>query len=61
MMQRDVTALQLHDGQSSGVIDGGLSDGLLPTERIAIYVQNNGVAKTSLTEVRFAGTVYSYI
>ena len=57
---RDITALQLHDGQLSGVIDGGLNNGLLPTERIAIYVQNNGVAKASLTEVRFAGTVYNY-
>ena len=57
---RDVTVLQLHDGQPSGVIDGGLNDGLLPTERIAIYIQNNGVSKASLTEVRFAGTVYNY-
>jgi flagellin-like protein len=57
---RDVAALQLHDGQTSGVVDGVLNDGLVPTERIAIYVQNQGVAKASLTEVRFAGTVYNY-
>ncbi len=57
---RDVTELQLHDGQGSNVVDGALSDGLLPTERIAIYVQNNSVGKTTLSEVRFAGTVYTY-
>ncbi len=57
---RDVTEMQLHDGQGTNVIDGALSNGLLPTERIAIYVQNNSVGKTTLSEVRFAGTVYSY-
>ena len=57
---RDVTELQLHDGQGSGVLDGALNNGLLPTERVAVYVQNQGVAKASLTEVRFAGNVYTY-
>ena len=57
---RDVTELQLHDGQGSGVLDGALNNGLLPTERVAVYVQNQGVAKASLTEVRFAGNVYNY-
>ncbi len=57
---RDVAEMQLHDGQGSNVVDGALSDGLLPTERIAIYVQNNSVGKTTLSEVRLAGTVYTY-
>jgi len=57
---RDVAEMQLHDGQGSNVVDGVLSDGLLPTERIAIYVQNNSVGKTTLSEVRLAGTVYTY-
>ncbi len=57
---RDITALQIHDGLLSGVVDGAANDGLLPTERIAIYVQNQGVSKVTLTEVRFAGTTYDY-
>ena len=57
---RDITALQLHDGLGSGVTDGIANDGLNPTERVAVYIQNQGVAKVSLTEVRFSGTTYTY-
>ncbi|MCV0430197.1 archaellin/type IV pilin N-terminal domain-containing protein [Nitrosopumilus sp.] len=62
----DVTNLQLHDG---GLIDqqaiptvlsGGANDGLLTGERVAIYVTNQGVSQAALTEVRFAGSVYTY-
>ena len=62
----DVTNLQMHDG---GLIDqqavpsvfsGNANDGLLTGERVAIYVTNQGVSQASLTEVRFAGAVYTY-
>ena len=57
---RDITTLQYHDGQPSGATDGAPNDGLLPTERLMIYVQNQGVSKVTLTEVRLAGSVYTY-
>lgn len=62
----DVVNLQLHDGslieQSAvpAVFSGNANDGLLTGERVAIYVTNQGVAQASLTEVRFAGAVYTY-
>lgn len=57
----DGAALKLHDGQSTGtIVTGGPGDGLLAGERIAIYVQNQGVNKVTLGEIRFAGSVYQY-
>jgi flagellin-like protein len=62
----DVTNLQLHDGslieQSAvpAVFSGVANDGLLTGERVAIYVTNQGVSQAALTEVRFAGSVYTY-
>ena len=64
----DVTNLQLHDGSltdNSGgglgaITDGVASNGLLTGERVAVYVTNQGVSQAALTEVRFAGTVYTY-
>lgn len=62
----DVDNLQLHDGSlidqqgTQTVFSGAPNDGLLTGERVAIYVTNQGVAQASLTEVRFAGSVYTY-
>ena len=62
----DVTNLQLHDGslieQSAvpAVFSGVANNGLLTGERVAIYVTNQGVSQAALTEVRFAGSVYTY-
>jgi len=62
----DVANLQLHDGSLTDnagiptIADGATNNGLLTGERIAIYVTNQGVAAAALTEVRFAGSVYSY-
>ena len=62
----DVSNLQLHDGslieQSAVplVFSGIASDGLKTGERVAVYVTNQGVSQAALTEVRFAGTVYTY-
>ena len=62
----DVDNLQLHDG---GLVDqqtpvtvfsGNPNDELLTGERIAVYVVNQGVGQAALTEVRFAGAVYTY-
>ena len=30
-------------------------------ERVAIYVQNNGVSKATLSELRFGGIVYDFV
>ena len=62
----DVTNLQLHDGslieQSAvpAVFSGVANDGLLTGERVAVYVTNQGVSQAALTEVRFAGSIYTY-
>ena len=62
----DVTNLQLHDGSlieqsaTPAVFSGVANDGLLTGERVAIYVTNQGVSQAALTEVRFAGAVYTY-
>ncbi|MFB5632990.1 MAG: archaellin/type IV pilin N-terminal domain-containing protein [Nitrosopumilus sp.] len=63
----DVTNLQLHDGSlidqqtTPNVLSGVANNGLLTGERVAVYVTNQGVAQASLTEVRFAGSVYNYV
>lgn len=62
----DVSNLQLHDGSlidqqaAPTVLSGVANDGLRTGERIAIYVTNQGVSQAALTEVRFAGSVYTY-
>jgi len=63
----DVTLLTLHDGSLTdqtpvpAIFDGAANDGLLTGERIAVYVTNHSVSPVALTEVRFAGSVYTYI
>jgi len=58
----DGAALEIHDGVDSGVAQGAAAnDGLLADDRIAIYLQNNSVQKVTLSEIRFAGTVYSFV
>ena len=56
----DGAILQLHDGNPTLVATGAAGDGLLTGERIAIYVQNQGVNKVTLGEIRFAGSVYDF-
>ncbi len=62
----DVNNLQLHDGSLieqtaiPAVFSGLASNGLLTGERVAVYVTNQGVSQASLTEVRFAGSIYTY-
>ncbi len=58
----DGLVLQMHDGLDSGVDQGLLgNDGLIPGDRIAVYIQNNSVQKVTLSEIRFAGTVYTFV
>jgi len=63
----DVSLLTLHDGSLTDqtpvptIFDGAANDGLLTGERIAVYVTNHSVSPVALTEVRFAGSVYTYI
>jgi archaeal type IV pilus assembly protein PilA len=62
---RDSDVLSLHDGQASGpaatLPQGLASNGLITGERIAVYLQNNSVQKITLSEVRLAGSVYSFV
>jgi len=56
----DGATLLVHDG--SAYAAGNLAgNGLVTGEEVAIYVQNNGVGKATLGEIRFAGSVYAYI
>ena len=63
----DVDNLQLHDGGLldqqliQTVLSGDPNNGLLTGERVAVYVVNQGVSSAALTEVRFAGSVYTYV
>jgi flagellin-like protein len=58
----DGAVLEIHDGVDSGVAQGAATnDGLLAGERIAVYLQNNSVQKVTLSEVRFAGTEYTFV
>jgi len=63
----DVQNLILHDGiltddsLPATIFDGAANDGLRTGERIAVYVTNHSVSPVALTEVRFAGTVYTYV
>ncbi len=57
----DGAALQLHNGLDSGVIQGVVDNTLAPGERVGVYIQNNSVQKVTLSEIRFAGTVYTFI
>jgi flagellin-like protein len=62
----DVQNLVLHDGILTDdsvlatIFDGAAGDGLKTGERIAVYITNHSVSPVSLTEVRFAGSVYVY-
>ena len=58
----DGAVLEIHDGVDSGVAQGATAnDGLLAGERIAVYLQNNSVQKVTLSEVRFAGSEYTFV
>jgi len=57
----DGATLQIHDGTTPVILQGAAGDGLLAGERVAIYLQNNGVSKTTLSELRFGGTVYDFV
>ena len=56
----DGAALKLHDGGITTALTGLAGNGLTTGERVAVYVQNQGVNKVTLGEIRFAGSVYSY-
>ena len=57
----DGTTLQLHNGLGSGVVQGQTDGALAAGERIAVYIQNNSVGKVTLSEIRFAGAVYTFV
>jgi flagellin-like protein len=57
----DGTTMKIHDGTTPATLKGATGDGLAIGERVAVYVQNNGVSKATLSEVRLGGTVYSFV
>jgi len=57
---RDGTALLAHDGVDLTATSGTTGLGLETGEHVGVYVQNQGVTKATLGEVRFGGTVYSF-
>ena len=58
---RDATQLTLHDGQPvAGLAGSNSTNGLVAGERIAVYLKNDSVQKVTLSEVRFAGEVYTF-
>ena len=57
----DGTTMKIHDGTTPATLKGATGDGLAIGERVAVYVQNNGVSKATLNEVRLGGTVYSFV
>jgi len=57
---RDGTGLTVHDAVVLNGTAGTTGNGLITGERIAVYVQNQGVQKATFSEVRFAGSVYSF-
>jgi len=57
---RDGTGLTVHDSVILNATAGTTGNGLATGERIAVYVQNQGVQKATFSEVRFAGTVYTF-
>ncbi len=60
----DKDSLIYHDGIISNPVANWhgdqISSGLDQGERIAIYIQNNGIKKMVLQEVRIAGSVYEF-
>jgi len=61
---RDAVNLDAHTGSEIGVAMGASgvtgSEGLNTCERIATFVQNQSTNKVTFSEVRLAGSVYSY-
>ena len=58
---RDATQLEIHDGTLTAANTAGTIDGqLIATERIAVYIQNNGQESMTISELRFAGTAYTF-
>ena len=58
---RDVEELKSHNGLYMKLNTAGVDDGVKSaSERIAIYVQNDGAQPIEIGELRFAGTVYDF-
>ena len=56
----DGVTLLVHDGAAYAAANTA-GNGLITGEEVAIYVQNNGVGKATMGEIRFAGSVYTYL
>jgi len=55
----DGTTVLNHDGTTFAA-GNTAGNGLVVDENVVIYVQSNSVGKLTLSEIRFAGTVYNY-
>jgi len=55
------TLLTLHDGSNTYNSGNDPTDGSLTAgEQVSVFIQNNGVSKATLGEIRVGGTVYQY-
>jgi len=53
--------LKFHDGSTTYTSGNDPSNGsLISGEQVAVYLQNNGVSKATLGEIRVGGTVYQF-
>ena len=59
----DGNSTQFHDGLTPSNMAAGnvTSDGLRQDEYIAVYLKNDSVNKVTFSEIRLAGTVYTYL
>jgi len=57
----DGNSTQFHDGVIANFTSGlDTSDGLLAGDYIAVYLKNDSVNKVTMSEIRLAGSVYTY-
>ncbi len=58
---RDITELRSHNGLYMKEDSAGIEDGIKSySERVTIYIQNNGLTSIRIDELRFVGTVYEF-
>ena len=58
---RDITELRSHNGLYMKDDSAGIPDGIKSySERVTIYIQNNGLTRIRIDELRFVGTVYEF-
>ena len=58
----DADALLAHEGTTMLAASGGVADNSKDAgERVAVYIKNDSVQKITISELRFAGELYSFV